>query len=163
MTQIEALLRVDGGDVPPGAQAFFAEDDQDGSPLLRAAMAGATALAAASAAGLGAGRFVVALMLLAAAGLAVLAWPTIRDDEEQLPPKRQVLVVTPQGLIVRDDMGLRSWQFEDLAGVVEQFHTHRPYLVLIEQDGTRHALDHLRFRRGGSVHQIIDERVRRRA
>src|SRR6478609_7045568 len=94
MTQIETLLSVDGGKVPPGAQAFFVVDeDQDGSPALRAALAGATGVAAAAAAALGAGRFVVALMLLAAAGLAVLAWPTIRDDKDELPPKRQVMVV----------------------------------------------------------------------
>jgi len=162
MTQIEALLSVDGGKVPAGAQAFFVEEDEEGSPALRAALAGATGVAAAAAAALGAGRFVVALMVLAAAGLAVLAWPTIRDDEEKLPPKRQVMVVTPQGLIVRDEMGLRSWQFEDLASVIEAHHTHRPYLVLIDQQGNRHALDYLRFQRGSSLHRILDERVRRR-
>ena len=51
---------------------------------------------------------------------------------------------------------------EHLASVIEAHHTHRPYLVLIDQHGNRHALDHLRFRRGSSLHQILDERVRRR-
>jgi hypothetical protein len=160
MTDVEALLSVDGGKVPQGIMAFF-EEDEDPNPLrARAVLALVTLGAAAACAYGGAGRFMVALMVLAAAGLAIAAWPTLPAEGERPRIKRPVMVVTSQGIIVRDEVGLRSWQFADLTAVASQFHNQRPHLVLITQDGKRHAIDHLRFERSDRLRQVLDERLR---
>lgn len=160
MTDIEALLSVDGGKVPPGTMAFF-EEEEDPNPLRARAILAVVTLGAAAACGFGgAGRFMVALMLLAAAGLAISAWPTLPEEGERPPIKRPVMVVTAHGVIVRDELGLRSWEFANLTAVASQFHNQRPHLVLITADGKRHAIDHLRFERSDRLRAVLDERLR---
>ena len=70
------------------------------------------------------------------------------------------MVVTAEGLIVRDAWGLRSWRFEDLADIAASSYEHRPYMVLIQRDGTRHALDYLSFQRPEQLRRVIDRRLR---
>src|SRR6185369_6847502 len=102
VTDIEALLSVDAGRVPPGAVAFFAGDIDVGERRTYAVLALLSGVAAAACACGGAGRFLVALLLLSGTALAVLATPTSHEEEERRI-KRPVLVVTDVALIVRDE------------------------------------------------------------
>jgi hypothetical protein len=92
----------------------------------------------------------------------IVATPTIKEEgeEDTRPVKKHVRVVTPEGLIVRDAWGLRSWRFEDLADIAASSYEHRPYMVLIQRDGTRHALDYLSFQRPEQLRRVIDRRLR---
>jgi hypothetical protein len=165
MTEVQALLSVDSGHIPPGAAAFFLEDPGRGTFRLRATLAAMAGLTSVGCAWAGAGQVLVSLLVLGAAALAVLATPTIEEEDEEeadRPAKRQVMVVTPQGIIVRDDWGLRSWQFDDLTSVVQGAYNQRPHLVLIDRHGARHAIDYLRFQRAERVREVIDTRVRLR-
>jgi hypothetical protein len=158
MSDIEALLSVDRGLIPPGTVAFFVEDTDARSRYAYAIMAVSTIVAAIAAGGVGAGRFLVMLMVLAAAGLAVLAWPPARDAAAQ-PAKRQVIVMTALGVILRDEEGLRSWRFEDLADVIYEMSNNRPYLILLERTGARHSIDITRFGHRRRVAEALGSRV----
>jgi hypothetical protein len=167
MTDVDALLSVDAGQIPPDCAAFFIEEASRGMFHARAALAGVVGAVAVGCAWGGAGAMPVALLVLAAGVLGVLATPTIDEEEEEAeavrpPVKRQVMVVTPQGIIVRDEWGLRSWQFDDLTSVVQGAYNQRPHLVLIDRHGTRHAIDYLRFQRAERVRETIDNRLRLR-
>jgi hypothetical protein len=160
MTDIEALLSVDRGQVPPATVAFFARDEESFERRRYATVAALTGVAAACCAACGGERMLVALMVLVAAVSAVLATPTIRDGGEPARPcKPHVMVVTAQALVVRDGWGLRSWRFEDLADVVLSSYNFRPCLVLVQRDGSRHALDYLSFQRGERLREVINHHL----
>jgi hypothetical protein len=163
MTEVEALLSVDAGQIPPGTVAFFEQDGDPAATRTYITLAVSTAVIAVGCALAGASRYLVAPMLIAAASLGVMAWPTEPDEGETRPIKRQVMVVTPTGLIVRDEFGLRSWQFADLAGVFSRVYNQRPHLVLVERGGTRHAIDLGRFQRRERVREILAERLGQQA
>jgi hypothetical protein len=161
MSEVEALLSVDAGKVPPATVAFFAIDDEASEQRAYALLAAMTSIAAVWCALLGAANMLLALMVLIAAIFAIVATPTVpAADDPPRPAKRHVMVVTPEGLIVRDAWGLRSWRFEDLAAAVPSTYDHRPYIVLVERDGTRHALDYLSFQRGERLRQVIGHRLK---
>ena len=162
MSEIEALLSVDAGRVPPATVAFFARDAEAGERLTYAILGAMSALAAVSCGLLGGPDLVGALLVLTAAMFTIIATPTVKeaDDEDNRPAKRHVMVVTSEGLIVRDAWGLRSWRFEDLAEIAASSYEHRPYMVLIKRDGSRHALDYLSFQRPEQLRQAIDTRLR---
>jgi hypothetical protein len=122
----------------------------------------------------GGSRLVALLALLAAGLLALLATPTVRDGGDDgddgvdgdgdggrraIPP--QVMVVTAEGLIGRDERGLRRWRFEELATVFTGGHDERPHLVLVDRRGARHAIDHLRYHDGERLPELIDAGMRR--
>jgi hypothetical protein len=158
MTEIEALLSVDGGHTPPGTVAFFLDDGTRGFRsvyALLAAAAGATAVAGGWA---GWGRAAVVLLLLMGLALALSALPTLSEDENR-DPKRQVLVITASGLIVRDDSGLRSWRFEDLTDVVAGIRDSQPYLKLIDHQGKRHIVGCAAYRKGERARRAISARL----
>lgn len=160
MTEIEALLSVDRGETPPGTVAFFLDDGTRGFRHAHAMFAAAAVLAAAGAGFAGWGRAPVALLLLLAASLALRAIPTLPEDENR-DPKRQVLVVTSAGLIVRDADGLRSWRFEELREVVASASVDdpHPYLNLIDASGQRHTVDCSAYRRGERVRRVVAARL----
>jgi hypothetical protein len=161
MTDIEALLSVDAGKTPPGVVAFFMGDpDRDVRHvwLVIAALAG---LAAAGTACAGAALLPVTVLVLATGLFGVLATPTLRTDGHQTI-KRQVMVVTSEGLIVRDAWGLHSWRLDDLADVVPGIYDCRAYLDIIERNGTRHTIETIGFRRGDRIRQVIAKRLRLR-
>jgi hypothetical protein len=166
MSDVEALLSVDGGQIPPGTMAFFLADADATVARTHWALSATAVVAALAAASAGAGRFLVALLVLAAAGLAVLAWPMLPeaddDEESPRPAKRQVMVVTSAGIIVRDEWGLRSWRFDDLACVLTGNYAGLPHLVLVERNGTRHAVNHLKFQGATRLREVLDDRLRRR-
>jgi hypothetical protein len=156
MSEIEALLSVDAGRVPPATFAFFARDAEASERL--GAM---TSFAAALSGILDGPGALSALLVLVAATFTIIATPTIKEKHEQdaRPIKRHVMVVTSEGLIVRDAWGLRSWRFEDLAEIAASSYEHRPYMVLIHRDGTRHALDYLNFQRPEQLRQVLGHKL----
>ena len=161
MTDVEALLSVDAGKVPPGVVAFFMGDPDRDIRLAGVVIAAIAGLAAVGAAYGGAGLLPVTVLVLAAGLFGVLATPTIRTDGHQTI-KRQVMVVTAEGLIVRDAWGLHSWRLDDLADVVPGIYDSRTYLDIIERNGTRHTIETIGFRRGDRVRQVITTRLRLR-
>lgn len=158
MTEIEALLSVDAGRRPPGTVVFFLDDGSRGFRRVHAGLAVLAGLAALGVALGGGGRNGAALLLLVGGMLAVTALPTLRDDSNR-DPKRQVLVITALGLIVRDAWGLRSWRFDDVASVVAGMHQSRPYLNLIDRSGKRHTIECAAYRRGLRVRDAISSRM----
>src|SRR5712672_57465 len=114
MSEVEALLSVDRGEIPPGAMAFFPRDQEAPIRRLRGALAVLAIVFAAGSYLVGAGLVPMTLLLLAGAMLGVTACRTI-DDEPTPRAKRPTMVVTPTGIIVRDDFGLRTWAFDQLA------------------------------------------------
>src|SRR6185436_11718144 len=135
MSEVEVLLSVDAGRVPPDALVFSAADPEASARRLNAVLAGFCALALVGCVLTGVGRELVALLALIAGIFVVLATRTEAEEDERLykPP---TLVVTPQGMIVRDDDGLRTWRFEDLAEVVPYLHTTGEGLLLVGRDGS---------------------------
>jgi hypothetical protein len=160
MTDIEALLSVDRGQVPPETVAFYARDDDSFERRRYALVAAMTGVAAAACAACGGEPLLVALMVLVAAVGAVLATPTIRDGGDgPRSCKQPVMVVTARALLVRDGWGLRSWRFEDLEDVIASSYNFRPCLVLVQRDGSRHAVDYLNFHRGERLHEVITDHL----
>jgi hypothetical protein len=158
MTQVEILLSVDAGNTPPGVVAFFVDDGDRVARRAQASIAVVLGLLAGACAWIHAGRAPVTLLLLAAGMLALRAMRTLPDDETPTPT-RQVLVVTSLGLIVRDARGLRSWLFENLIDVVAGIYNGHPYLDLIDQNGIRHSVSCLPFRRGERARRVISARL----
>lgn len=147
MTEVEILLSVDAGGVPPNTVTIFMDDrDPDERARWRSRFLIAVAILLAGGAiavGMTWGRQAlapIALMLLGAGMAAVQGTPTA---PERTPTKRKrpVMVVTQTGLIVRGDWGVKMWRFEDLADIVAGVdQERRPLLELRDKDGTRYRL-----------------------
>jgi hypothetical protein len=159
MSEVEVLLSVDAGRVPPDAVVFAAADPEGPSRRLNAVLAALCALAMIGCILGGLGRELVALLALIAGIFVVLATPTEAEPDEPAR-KPATLVVTPRGMIVRDDDGLRSWRFDELAEVVPYLHTTGEGLLLVGRDGSREFLDNRLFRRGEMLVDIIRRRLR---
>jgi hypothetical protein len=166
MTEVETLLNVDAGRIPPDAVAFFRHNtDADAAAgLSRAALALSIVVVAVAAAALalaigGTGRLPVTLLGIGAALLALRATPTLRPDRAPAPT-RQVMVVTARGLIMRDSWGLRSWRFDDLTTVAPCRARGRAYLMLVERGGREHVIDLFGFQRGEHLRAVIGSRLR---
>jgi hypothetical protein len=154
VTEVEVLLSVDAGRVPPDAVVFPAADPEAPTRRLNGVLGAVCALAVVGCLLSGVGRDLVALLVLIAGIFVVLATPT--DGEPDEPPhKPPLMVVTPRGMIVRDDDGLRSWRFDELAEVVPYVHTAGEGLLLVSRDGSREFLDNRLFRRGDKVGELI--------
>ena len=161
MSDVEALLSVDAGRVPPGTVAFFARDPERTKRRVLAVFA--LLMGGAVLAGLlgGLGRPPVALLALTTIGLFVMALPPERDPET-VGHKRATLVLTPNGMIVRDTSGLRSWSFDDLVDVRPFLHQQRIGLLIARRDGGREFVDTLLFKRGEKVNELIVRRLKPR-
>jgi hypothetical protein len=163
VTEIEALLAVDRGRVPPDTLAFFARDPDASERNTYAVLALSAAIAAATCAFGGTPRPLVAVILIVSTALIVLSIPTQHREEEDEPSHmRHVLVVTPLGIIVRDAWGLRSWHFDELIEALPWHFEHRPHLVLVGRDGVRHAVDYLGFKRGEYLRKVLCDRLKTR-
>jgi hypothetical protein len=154
MTEVEVLLSVDAGRVPPDAVVFAAADPEVPSRRLNAVLAALTGLALIGCLLTGVGRELVALLALISGIFVVLATPT---DAEPDDPRHKpaTLVVTPRGMIVRDDDGLRTWRFEELAEVVPYLHTTGEGLLIVSRDGSREFFDNRLFSKGEQVLEVI--------
>ena len=154
MTEVEALLSVDAGRVPPGVVAFRVRDRERSTRKVRTVLAGLCAAGAGVSAFAGVGRELVALMLLAAGIFGVLAAPDVEDEPEPLS-KPGTLVVTPTGLIVRDAFGLRSWRFDELRDVRQVCGRGDTGLLIVCQDGATDFVDTGEFERGESLWALV--------
>jgi len=161
MSDVEALLSVDAGRVPPGAVAFFARDPEAPKRRFFFVMAILVAGAAVAAFCAGLSRPPTAVLMLAAIALAILAMPPERDPE-QARQKRPTLVLTATGMIVRDACGLRSWSFDELEDVRPFLHQQRIGLLIAKRDGSRQFVDTLSFERGEKVNELIGRRLKPR-
>lgn len=159
MSDVEALLSVDAGKVPPGVVAFFARDPEGARRRAFTVFAILMTVATAGAYFAGAGRPGTALLALGTLALIIQALPPERDAD-QARHKRPTLVVTATGVIVRDGSGLRSWTFEDLADVRPFLHQQRIGLLFARRDGSREFLDTLSFERGEKVNELIGRRLK---
>jgi hypothetical protein len=147
MTEVEILLAVDAGKNPPDTVTIFMDDrDPDARARWRrltlycltvALVASAVAVTWAW----GRPGLAATTLLLLGAGVALVrATPTIAEPDPT-PRKRQVMVLTQTGLIVRGDWGVKSWRFEDLTDIVAGVDSERrPLLELRDKDGTRYRL-----------------------
>ena len=103
----------------------------------------------------------MALLALVGVAFAVGALPT-RPDVEEAPTKRPTLLLTVEGLIVRDDCGLRTWSFDDLADVRPYMHLRTLGLLVVRKDGKRDFIDTMAFERGDRVPELIGRRLKPR-
>ncbi|HVY38846.1 MAG TPA: hypothetical protein VHM31_12965 [Polyangia bacterium] len=161
MSDVEALLSVDAGKVPPGVVAFFARDPEASKRRVLAAFAVVMTGVTAAAYWAALNRPSIALLALATLALIIRALPPERDPETARY-KRPTLVVTPNGVIVRDGSGLRSWTFDDLVDVRPYLHQQRIGLLLAKRDGSREFVDTLSFERGETVTELIGRRLKPR-
>ena len=159
MSDVEALLSVDAGKVPPGVVAFFARDPEASKRRAFTVSAILMAIATAGAHLAGAARSGTALLALATLALVIQALPPERDAEKARQ-KRPTLVVTANGVIVRDGSGLRSWNFDDLMDVRPFLHQQRIGLLFAKRDGSREFVDTLSFERGEKVNELIGRRLK---
>jgi hypothetical protein len=161
MSDVEALLSVDAGRVPPGTMAFFARDPERTQRRILAVFAFLVGSAALASLLGGLSRPPIALLALGTIALAVMALPPERDPET-VGHKRPTLVLTANGMIVRDGSGLRSWSFDDVADVRPFLHQQRIGLLILKHDGSRQFVDTLSFKRGEKVNELIGRRLRPR-
>jgi hypothetical protein len=165
MSDVEALLSVDKGRVPPGMVAFFARDPAAWQRRMFAVLAilvGGSAIVLATClltgAVVGLHRLPVALLALAGIGLMLQALPPERDPLT-VGHKRPALLLTPTGMIMRDGSGLRSWSFDQLKDVRPYLHHQRVGLLITQRDGSRDFVDTLSFERGDKVRELIGRRL----
>ena len=161
MSDVEALLSVDAGRVPPGTVAFFQRDPERTQRRLLAVFAALVAIGTVAAYLGGLSRPPIALLALGTIALFIMALPPERDPEEARR-KRPTLVLTPNGMILRDGSGLRSWSFDDLLDVRPYLHQQRIGLLILKRDGSRHFVDTLSFKRGEKVNELIGRRLKPR-
>jgi hypothetical protein len=160
MSEIEVLLSVDGGRVPPGTVVFLPRDATAQARILFALLAVLLSAAAIGCTVAGASPEQVALLALATGMAAV--WASATEAEVDQPVKRAMLLVTATGMIVRDTAGLRSWRFDELADVHPFVHEERIVLLVVARDGRRDVVDHSVFEGGGRLRKLIGARLEAR-
>ena len=155
------MLSVDAGRVPPGTIAFFQRDPD--APRRRscawlAIIIDGFALALVIA---GVSKMGAALLALAGVALALGAIPT--RSEEERPRKPLTLVVTPDGIVVRDENGMRYWHFDDLADASPYADQTMSGLLIVHKNGKRDFIDTAAFERGEKVRDAIGHWLKVRA
>ena len=161
MSDVEALLSVDAGRVPPGTVAFFQRDPERTQRRLLGVFSALVGIGTVAAYLGGVSRPPIALLALGTIALFIMALPPERDPEEARR-KRPTLVLTANGMIVRDGSGLRSWSFDDLLDVRPYLHQQRIGLLILKRDGSRQFVDTLSFKRGEKVNELIGRRLKPR-
>ena len=159
MTEVEALLSVDAGHVPEGAEAFFPADPEVPRRRLCLVLAVSALGVAIAFATTGADKAAVALMVIAAGVLGVMSSRTLPDEDEEPRNKRPTLVITPTGLIIRDHEGLRTWRFTDVEEVRTYVHDHRVGLLVVRHDGRSDFIDCHTYQRGERVRELVRRRL----
>jgi hypothetical protein len=162
MSEVEVLLSVDAGRIPPDTVVFFAADPEAPVRHMYSFLAAVGAMGALGVAFSGVGREAVVLLAIITGVMVVLALPT-QPEPEEARNKRPTLVVTPRGVIVRDGGGLRTWRFDELAQVLPCHHLDGDGLLLVGTDGSRQFLDCLVFRRGEHLGEVIGRHMKARA
>jgi hypothetical protein len=162
MSQVEALLSVDAGKVPAGTFAFFPRDPDAPARKLFGVFAALADIVALILVVRGIALPGAAVLGLIGLAFAVAAFPT-KPDPADTPIKKPTLVLTPDGMIVRDGTGLRSWRFEDLIEVTPYLHYRTLGLLLVCRDGRRDFVDTQFFERGDKVRELVGRRLKPRA
>jgi len=159
MTDIEVLLSVDAGHIPLGTVAFFMRDAASETRKMRALMGALLVVMAIAGGFAGGGRACVALLLLGAGIFGVLAMPPT-SEERGTEIKKRVVVVTQNGIIMRDGRGLRTWLFADLQGASSWRHADRVDLWLERRDGSKSFINCRVFQRGEHLPDVVKQRLR---
>lgn len=159
MSQVEALLSVDAGKVPPGTSAFFPRDPDAVARRMFAVFAAVSDLTALALMIYGVARPGAALLALIGLAFTVAAFPT-KEEPGSAPVKRPTLVLTQEGMIVRDSNGLRTWRFDELTEVTPYLHYRSLGLLLVCRDGRRDFLDTQLFERGDKVRELLGRRLK---
>jgi hypothetical protein len=154
MSDVQALLSIDAGKVPPGTVAFFARDPEASKRRMFTVLA----ILVGGSAVVGLHRLPVAMLGLAAIALTLMALPPERDPLLSRY-KKPALVLTPTGMIMRDGSGLRSWSFDQLSDVRPYLHHQRVGLLITGRDGSRDFVDTLSFERGDKVRELLGRRL----
>jgi hypothetical protein len=154
MSEVEALLNVDAGRIPPGAVVFRARDPESEVRRLRTVLAVGAGLVTVGLAIAGVTRDPIGVMVLITAMLALSATRTEpKGDEARY--KRPTMVLTTTGMIVRDASGLRSWQYEEMSDVRTCVFQGQMGIVVVLAGGAMHFIDNLSFARGEHVGGLI--------
>jgi hypothetical protein len=154
MSEVEALLNVDAGRVPPGAVVFRARDPEAEVRRLRTVLAIGAGLLTVGLAIAGVAREPIAMLVLTTTMLALSASRTAPEGDEARH-KRPAMVLTTTGIIVRDASGLRSWQYEDISDVRTCVCQGQIGIVVVLVGGAMHFIDNLSFARGEHVGGLI--------
>jgi hypothetical protein len=96
---------------------------------------------------------------MAAAMLGITASRTVDEDEDPRA-KRATMVMTPTGLIIRDQFGLRTWSFDQLADVVPIAYQQRIGILMVKRDGSRDVIDNMAFARSEGLREKLRTRIR---
>lgn len=155
MTNVEALLTVESGQVPQGVQVFAERHPDAGRIRSWLFLAAFLALVAAITGSQGGEPLGVAAIALFAAMAAVMAIPT-RDEE---PRKPRMLLLCDKGLIVREHWGLRNWRYDELCRVWLVFVDGQQQLCVEDRQGEAHLIDHLSFKQGHRLKSLLQERI----
>jgi hypothetical protein len=159
MSQVQSLLDVDAGRVPAGAAVFFPRDPEAAQRKFFGVLAFLVLGGAVTLAVTHTGGVAIPLLALIGVGLVVGSLPTL-PDPETVRAKRPTLVLTQEGIIVRDEQGLRSWDFDDLATVRPYIHRQTLGILIVRKNGDRDFLDTTFFERGEKVREMIGRRLK---
>ena len=154
MSEVEALLSVDAGHVPPGAVVFRARDPDAEVRRLRTVLAVGAGMLTVGLAIAGVSREPIGMLVLTTAMLALSATRTEPQGEEARN-KRPTMVLTTTGIIVRDASGLRSWQYDEIADVRTCVCQGQIGIMVVLATGAMHFIDNLSFARGEHVGGLI--------
>lgn len=156
MTNVEALLTVESGRVPEGVQVFVEQNPEADRLRGWLFMSAFLALVAAVTGVQGGEPWGVVAIALFAAMAGVMAIPTRAEE----PWKPRVLLLCQKGLIVREPWGLRNWRYDELSRPYLLFVDGEQQLCLEAKDGEVHLIDHLSFRNGARLRDLLEQRIR---
>jgi hypothetical protein len=154
MSEVETLLSVDAGKVPAGVVVFRPRDPEAEVRRIRTGLAVIAGIVTIALAAVGASREPVGMLVLVTAMLAISATGTEADPIEARQ-KRPAMVLTANGMIVRDSSGLRSWQYDDIADVRTCVCQGQVGIVVVLRSGQMHFVENLLFARGEHVSGLI--------
>lgn len=156
MTNVEALLTVESGRVPEGVHVFVEQNPETGRLRGWLFLCAFLALVAALTGLQGGNPWGVFAIALFASMAGVMAIPTQPEE----PWKPRVLLLCQKGLIVREHWGLRNWRYEELSRPYLLFVDGEQQLCLEAKDGEIHLIDHLSYRHGACLRDLLEQRIR---
>lgn len=151
-------MSVEAGRIPDGVTVFYERDPEQTRSRGWLTVAGLFGLVTASAAANNSGDLEVLLMVIFTAMAAVMAIPPERAEA----PRLRVLLVSARGLISRDDLGLRNWDFAEIREVTACTLGGEAHLCLEMADGHHELLDHMSFSDGEKIDQAIRQQIEAR-
>ena len=156
MSEVEALLKVDSGRTPTDTIAFVARDPDAASRRLGTVLAITVDALALWIFMSGGSLAVASLLALVGVWLALGATPTRREAS---PTKRPTVVLTPGGIILRSEEGLRTWRFDEIAEI--QCFNLEPHvgLLIVGHKGRPHFIETPAFERGEKLRDLIRQRL----